>query len=148
MYAENARRQKRKKHEVDYTGSGHASPSPTHHDGDVHDETMTSAERAYEEAGLEMIPGRGEGSKNNNNNNKRAKGNNHKERKPKPISSVFVTGLPLDTDIEEMGEFFKKGGVFMEDDGGKSALFNNIKQEMRYWDGFTDIFFALIFVIS
>ncbi|KAF9335531.1 hypothetical protein BG006_011302 [Podila minutissima] len=131
VYAENARRQKRKKHEVEYTGSGHASPSSAHPDGDVHDETMTSAERAYEEAGLEMIPGRGEGSKNNNNNNKRAKGNNHKERKPKPISSVFVTGLPLDTDIEEMGEFFKKGGVFMEDDGGNPRIKLYTNQEGR-----------------
>lgn len=70
-----------------------------------------------------MIPGRGEGSNKNNNNNgnnKRVKGN--KERKPKPISSVFITGLPLDTDVEEMGEFFKKGGVFMEDDSGKAHM--------------------------
>ncbi|KAG0029351.1 hypothetical protein BGZ81_003869 [Podila clonocystis] len=92
---------------------------------------MTSAERAYEEAGLEMIPGRGEGSKNNNNNNKRAKGSNHKERKPKPISSVFVAGLPLDTDIEEMGEFFKKGGVFMEDDTGNPRIKLYTNQEGR-----------------
>ncbi|KAG0333540.1 hypothetical protein BG000_009084 [Podila horticola] len=134
VYAENARRQKRKKHEVDYTGSGHASPSSSsHQDGDDHDDTISSAERAYEEAGLEMIPGRGEGSKNNNGNsngNKRAKGNN-KERKPKPISSVFVMGLPLDTDIEEMGEFFKKGGVFMEDDSGNPRIKMYTNQEGR-----------------
>lgn len=83
-----------------------------------------------------MIPGRGEGSKNNNSNsngNKRAKGNN-KERKPKPISSVFVMGLPLDTDIEEMGEFFKKGGVFMEDDSGKLLLYIYILQGLREAD--------------
>ncbi|KAF9371056.1 hypothetical protein CPB97_002268, partial [Podila verticillata] len=85
------------------------------------------------EAGLETIPGRGEGSnKNNNNNNgnsKRVKGN--KERKPKPISSVFVTGLPLDTDVEEMGEFFKKGGVFMEDDSGNPRIKLYTNQEGR-----------------
>ncbi|KFH72077.1 hypothetical protein MVEG_02370 [Podila verticillata NRRL 6337] len=131
VYAENARRQKRKKNEVDYTGSGHGSPSLE--GDDDQDATLSSAERAYEEAGLGMIPGRGEGSnKNNNNNNgnnKRAKGN--KERKPKPISSVFVTGLPLDTDVEEMGEFFKKGGVFMEDDGGNPRIKLYSNQEGR-----------------
>lgn len=70
--------------------------------------------------GLASIPGQSDGSSNNKYANKKQKQSKGKgERKPKPISSVFVTGLPLDTDLEEVMDVFKKGGVFMEDENGK-----------------------------
>ncbi|KAG0230196.1 hypothetical protein BGW42_001115 [Actinomortierella wolfii] len=70
------------------------------------------------------LPGAGEGSKYiNRNKNKRAKNNQGpKERKPKPITSVFVTGLPPDADLDEIVDVFKKGGVFMEDDNGQPKI--------------------------
>jgi len=68
---------------------------------------------------LEAITGKDPGDKKYQI--KKPKHNANKtERKPKPITSVFVTGLPLDTDLEEVMEVFKKGGVFMEDENGKS----------------------------
>ncbi|KAF9969852.1 hypothetical protein BGZ73_007617 [Actinomortierella ambigua] len=69
------------------------------------------------------LPGAGEGSKyNNKNKNKRAKNNGPKERKPKPVTSVFVTGLPPDADLDEVADMFKKGGVFMDDDEGQPRI--------------------------
>ncbi|KAF9423608.1 hypothetical protein BGZ94_008247 [Podila epigama] len=121
VYAENAKRQKRKhsEEEGDYDNNNKPFSSTVEVDP-TNDTTISHEDRAYEEAGLEMIPGRGEGKKFNN---KRAKANHApKERKPRPISSVFVTGLPLDTEIEEVVEFFKKGGVFMEDDNGNPRI--------------------------
>lgn len=42
-----------------------------------------------------------------------------KKSKPEPKlkknTAVYVTGLPLDTNIEEIAEYFKKGGVFVID---------------------------------
>ncbi|KAF9179586.1 hypothetical protein BGZ51_009849 [Haplosporangium sp. Z 767] len=115
VYAENEKRQKRKKNEIDYTGSS------------AHNYDSTNAGEAELDdgsgfpPGLESIPGRGEGS---NKYNKKQKGNHHGkgERKPKPISSVFVTGLPLDAELEEVMEVFKKGGVFMEDENEKPRI--------------------------
>ena len=41
------------------------------------------------------------------------------KREPK-ITSVYVTGIPLDTTIDEMKQVFSKCGVIMEDlDSGK-----------------------------
>ncbi|KAG0002950.1 hypothetical protein BGZ80_003503 [Entomortierella chlamydospora] len=120
VFAENAKRQKRKKKEIDYTGStlsgsnagGDSSISGEHGDGDEFSDFPP---------GLESIPGRGEGSAKQN---KRQKGNQHGkgERKPKPITSVFVTGLPIDTDIDEVVSVFKKGGVFLEDEKGNPKI--------------------------
>ncbi|KAF8938601.1 hypothetical protein EDD21DRAFT_380503 [Dissophora ornata] len=120
VYAENqARRHKRKKNEIDYTGASHAKNDPTPAEQKVGDE-----EEFDLSSGLESIPGRGEGSNNNKQNNKRQKGNGggKGERKPKPISSVFVTGLPFDTDVDEIVDVFKKGGVFMEDEKGTPKI--------------------------
>ncbi|KAI7821864.1 hypothetical protein BC939DRAFT_454716 [Gamsiella multidivaricata] len=113
VYAENARRQKRKKNDIDYTGSN-ATSLPVDHIGEDIDGSDFPP-------GLESIPGRGEGS---DKQNKRQKHNNNNkgERKPKPISSVFVTGLPLDTDVDEVVDVFKKGGVFMEDEKGNPKI--------------------------
>ncbi|KAF9438037.1 hypothetical protein BGZ76_010086 [Entomortierella beljakovae] len=102
VYAENSKRQKRKKSGgQDGLGSG--------------DDTIELP------AELESILGRDEGP---TKQNKKQKGNHNAkgERKPKPISSVFVTGLPIDTDIEEVAETFKKGGVFMEDEKGAPKI--------------------------
>ncbi|KAG9320238.1 hypothetical protein KVV02_005859 [Mortierella alpina] len=115
VYAENERRQKRKKN-----GSGQedidnvlaaASAATTA-------ATAASLDDSLEfPPGIESIPGRGEGSNKYNNDraNKKQK-HGKEERKPKPITSVFVMGLPLDTDVDEVAEVFKKGGVFMEDE--------------------------------
>ncbi|KAG0213657.1 hypothetical protein BGX28_003810 [Mortierella sp. GBA30] len=114
VYAENERRQKRKKNSNERENIddmlAEAVATADNHDG-------TSGFPP----GLESIPGRGEGS---NKFNKKQKGNQHGkgERKPKPITSVFVTGLPLDTEIEEVMEVFKKGGVFMEDENEKPRI--------------------------
>ncbi|CAO3564985.1 unnamed protein product [Mortierella alpina] len=110
VYAENERRQKRKKN-----GNGQE---------DI-DNVLAAASAATTAAaaagfdgtsefpsGIESIPGRGEGSNKSNKKQKHGK----EERKPKPITSVFVMGLPLDTDVDEVAEVFKKGGVFMEDE--------------------------------
>ncbi|KAF8975256.1 hypothetical protein BGZ46_009300, partial [Entomortierella lignicola] len=107
VYAENERRKKRKK-EIDYTG---ADSNSGIHDDDGDD-------LADFPPGLESIPGRGEGSVKQNKKQKGNKG----ERKPKPISSVFVTGLPVDTDIDEVASVFKKGGVFLEDEKGNPKI--------------------------
>lgn len=110
VHNENVKRQKRKKNEIDYTG---ASTTQV----DIGDEDFDLDLIP----GLESIPGRGEGS---DKPNKRQRGNHGKnnnqkgERKPKPISSVFVTGLPVDVDADEIVDVFKKGGVLMEDESG------------------------------
>ncbi|KAG0242101.1 hypothetical protein B0O80DRAFT_425904 [Mortierella sp. GBAus27b] len=112
VYSENSRRQKRKKHEIDYTG---ATTIPGQ--GDIGEDDLDFDLPP----GLESIPGIGEGS---NKPNKRQRGNNNKkgERKPKPISSVFVTGLPFDVDVDEIVDVFKKGGVFLEDEKGQPKI--------------------------
>ncbi|KAF9585220.1 hypothetical protein BGW38_003361 [Lunasporangiospora selenospora] len=81
VLAENNKRQKRKKNEIDYTGSSGTYDNP-----------------------------------------KKQRGGPHKERKPKPNTSVFVSGLPLDATLEEMMEVFKKGGVFMEDENEQPRI--------------------------
>ncbi|CAO3663100.1 unnamed protein product [Umbelopsis vinacea] len=43
--------------------------------------------------------------------NKRQK----RDTKPKPVKAVYVTGIPLDTTVEEVKEVFTKCGVIMED---------------------------------
>ncbi|KAF9570523.1 hypothetical protein EC968_001745 [Mortierella alpina] len=119
VYAENERRQKRKKN-----GSGQE---------DI-DNVLAAANAATTAAaaagldgtsefppGIDSIPGRGEGSNKYNKSNKKQK-HGKEERKPKPITSVFVMGLPLDTDVDEVAEVFKKGGVFMEDENEKPRI--------------------------
>ncbi|KAF9919620.1 hypothetical protein FBU30_010731 [Linnemannia zychae] len=106
VYAENARRQKRKNDNID---------DNYHHNGAEDDDQDDDFP-----PGLASIPGQSDGGKYANKKQKQPKGKG--ERKPKPISSVFVTGLPLDTDIEEMMDVFKKGGVFMEDENEKPRI--------------------------
>ncbi|KAF9933785.1 hypothetical protein BGZ65_004002 [Modicella reniformis] len=113
VYSENARRQKRKTKDIDYTGASTIGQSNSTEELDLDDMDFPP--------GLESIPGRGEGSIKQS---KRQKGNNNQkgERKPRPISSVFVTGLPIDVEVDEIVDVFKKGGVFMEDENGNPKI--------------------------
>ncbi|GAB5587542.1 hypothetical protein Unana1_02442 [Umbelopsis nana] len=38
-----------------------------------------------------------------------------RDMKPRPVKAVYVTGIPLDTTVDEMKEVFTKCGVIMED---------------------------------
>ncbi|KAG0282548.1 hypothetical protein BGZ96_000366 [Linnemannia gamsii] len=135
VYAENARRQKRKNDNTDEiyhsaanaaasnAGSHYSNNSSNNGDDDEeeHDEDRGDAHEILGlddyPPGLASIPGQSDGPSNNKYANKKQKQPKGKgERKPKPISSVFVTGLPLDTDLDEVVDVFKKGGVFMEDE--------------------------------
>ncbi|KAF9288603.1 hypothetical protein BGZ68_010903 [Mortierella alpina] len=121
VYAENERRQKRKKN-----GNGQEDIDNVLAAADAATTAATAAGldgTSEFPPGIESIPGRGEGSNkyNNNKSNKKQK-HGKEERKPKPITSVFVMGLPLDTDVDEVAEVFKKGGVFMEDENEKPRI--------------------------
>lgn len=135
MYAENARRQKRKNDNTDdiYHGTGATKKTAgSHYNNNFNDDDEDEEEQDEDRGdaheilgvddyppGLASIPGQSDGSNNKYANKKQKQPKGKGERKPKPISSVFVTGLPLDTDLEEVMEVFKKGGVFMEDENGK-----------------------------
>ncbi|KAK0524528.1 hypothetical protein OC834_005499 [Tilletia horrida] len=56
-------------------------------------------------------------------------------RAPKPVSSVYVSNLPLDATQEELASVFSRYGVLLEDDSGSAA--NRIK---LYRDSATDMF--------
>ncbi|KAK3807943.1 MAG: hypothetical protein J3R72DRAFT_99007 [Linnemannia gamsii] len=134
VYAENARRQKRKKDSTeDIYHSGASHPISHHYNnddeeeeqdedrGDAHEILGLAGESDFP-PGLASIPGQSDGSGNNYANKKQKQPKGKQERKPKPISSVFVTGLPLDTDLEEVMDVFKKGGVFMEDENEQPRI--------------------------
>ncbi|KAF9166084.1 hypothetical protein DFQ26_008754 [Actinomortierella ambigua] len=118
VFAENKKRQHQ-----DMTGDeAYGNYDEEEKDDDDEDDEVSIHEADL--IAMANLPGAGEGSKYNNNNknkNKRAK-NAPKERKPKPVTSVFVTGLPPDADLEEMVDMFKKGGVFMDDDDGQPRI--------------------------
>ncbi|KAF8931658.1 hypothetical protein BGZ47_011738 [Haplosporangium gracile] len=142
VYAENARRQKRKNdstNDIYHHNAGTAAvtknagfhySSNNHDDDDDEEEQDEDRGDAHEILGLDdhyppglaSIPGQTDGSNNRYANKKQKQPKGKSERKPKPISSVFVTGLPLDTDLEEMMDVFKKGGVFMEDENEKPRI--------------------------
>ncbi|KAF9124155.1 hypothetical protein BGW39_008411 [Mortierella sp. 14UC] len=139
VYAENARRQKRKKDDTEdvyHSGASHNHYKNSINNGDVSDEEEQDEDRgdAHEilglaggaesdfPPGLASIPGQSDGTNNKYANKKQKQPKGKQERKPKPISSVFVTGLPLDTDLEEIMDVFKKGGVFMEDENEKPRI--------------------------
>ncbi|KAF9149421.1 hypothetical protein BG015_008796 [Linnemannia schmuckeri] len=142
VYAENARRQKRKNDSTNdiyhyNTGAAAATNNAGSHynsnnNDDDDDEEEQDEDRGdaheilglndYYPPGLASIPGQSDGSNNRYANKKQKQPKGKGERKPKPISSVFVTGLPLDTDLEEMMDVFKKGGVFMEDENEKPRI--------------------------
>lgn len=136
MYAENARRQKRKNENTDdiYHGAGVATNTAgsNYNNNNIIDDDDDDEEQDEDKGdaheilglgdyppGLASIPGQSDGSNNKYANKKQKQPKGKGERKPKPISSVFVTGLPLDTDLEEVMDVFKKGGVFMEDENGR-----------------------------
>ncbi|ORZ27874.1 hypothetical protein BCR41DRAFT_299494 [Lobosporangium transversale] len=109
IYAENSKRNKSKRKDYDNDNNSTAEQDDN---GEEHVAEFLSE--------IESMHG-GKNNRFNKQNNKRQKNNNNpqeRERKPKPISSVFVTGLPFDTDVEEVADVFKKGGVFMEDEKG------------------------------
>ncbi|KAF9896325.1 hypothetical protein BX616_007678, partial [Lobosporangium transversale] len=109
VYAENSKRNKSKRKDYDNDNNSTAEQDDN---GEEHVAEFLSE--------IESMHG-GKNNRFNKQNNKRQKNNNNpqeRERKPKPISSVFVTGLPFDTDVEEVADVFKKGGVFMEDEKG------------------------------
>ncbi|TKY90826.1 hypothetical protein EX895_000824 [Sporisorium graminicola] len=43
-------------------------------------------------------------------------------KKPKPITSLYVTGLPLDATAEEIARVFSRYGVLLEDDQGQPRI--------------------------
>lgn len=43
-------------------------------------------------------------------------------KKPKPITSLYVTGLPLDATADEIARVFSRYGVLLEDDNGKPRI--------------------------
>ncbi|KAG9063561.1 hypothetical protein KI688_004446 [Linnemannia hyalina] len=138
VYAENARRQKRKNDNTDdiYHGAGATTKTAgSHHNNTTNDDDDDEEEQDEDRGdaheilglndyppGLASIPGQSDGSDNKYANKKQKQPKGKGERKPKPISSVFVTGLPLDTDLEEVMDVFKKGGVFMEDENEKPRI--------------------------
>ncbi|KAG0059908.1 hypothetical protein BGZ89_012711 [Linnemannia elongata] len=138
VYAENARRQKRKNDNTDdiYHGTGATKKTTgSHYNSNFNDDDEDEEEQDEDRGdaheilgvddyppGLASIPGQSDGSNNKYANKKQKQPKGKGERKPKPISSVFVTGLPLDTDLEEVMEVFKKGGVFMEDENEKPRI--------------------------
>ncbi|KAG0272559.1 hypothetical protein BGZ95_011686 [Linnemannia exigua] len=135
VYAENARRQKRKKDDTEdiyHSGTSHPISHSYNNDdeeeeqdedrGDAHEILGLAGRESDFPPGLASIPGQSDGSGNKYANKKQKQPKGKQERKPKPISSVFVTGLPLDTDLEEMMDVFKKGGVFMEDENEKPRI--------------------------
>ncbi|KAG0324923.1 hypothetical protein BGZ99_001282 [Dissophora globulifera] len=131
VYAENqARRHKRKKDEIDYTGAsadtrqGQESGSRVYsNDDDEGDEDGAAFEMPADlESALERAGGPKAAKSNKKQKGNGAGGAGKGERKPKPISSVFVTGLPFDTDVDEVVDVFKKGGVFMEDENGNPKI--------------------------
>ncbi|KAF9101821.1 hypothetical protein BGX29_005238 [Mortierella sp. GBA35] len=124
VYAENARRQKRKQDDPHGLYSG-ANYNKGDNDEEEADEDRGDAHLLGESdfpPGLASIPGQSDGTNNYANKKQKQPKGGKGERKPKPISSVFVTGLPLDTDLEEVIEVFKKGGVFMEDENEKPRI--------------------------
>lgn len=49
--------------------------------------------------------------------------------KPRPVKAVYVTGIPLDTTVDEMKEVFTKCGVIMEDISTGEPKIKLYKQE-------------------
>ncbi|EST06532.1 RNA recognition motif domain protein [Kalmanozyma brasiliensis GHG001] len=43
-------------------------------------------------------------------------------KKPKPITSLYVTGLPLDATVDEIARVFSRYGVLLEDDSGNPRI--------------------------
>ncbi|GJJ78511.1 HIV Tat-specific factor 1 [Entomortierella parvispora] len=112
VYVENERRRKRQ-NEDNYASSSHSEQI-------LEDDALEGEFEEFQDS-LEAITRKDPSDKRYQI--KKSKPNPNKtERKPKPISSVFVTGLPLDTDLEEVMEVFKKGGVFMEDESEKPRI--------------------------
>ncbi|SAM60707.1 related to Splicing factor U2AF-associated protein 2 [Ustilago bromivora] len=54
-------------------------------------------------------------------------------KKPKPITSLYITGLPLDATQEEIARVFSRYGVLLEDDEGKPRV-------KMYYDERTGVF--------
>ncbi|GAC99344.1 potential spliceosome factor [Pseudozyma hubeiensis SY62] len=54
-------------------------------------------------------------------------------KKPKPITSLYVTGLPLDASSDEIARVFSRYGVLLEDDSGKPRI-------KMYYDDRTGMF--------
>ncbi|KAG0043461.1 hypothetical protein BGZ83_011391 [Gryganskiella cystojenkinii] len=115
VYAENEKRLKRTNEEMDDAGTNTYSEQQA-----LRDEALEGELEEFQES-LESITSKTGSDKRFQN--KKPKNNSSKlERKPKPITSVFITGLPLDTDLEEVMDVFKKGGVFMEDENEKPRI--------------------------
>ncbi|CBQ68013.1 related to Splicing factor U2AF-associated protein 2 [Sporisorium reilianum SRZ2] len=43
-------------------------------------------------------------------------------KKPKPVTSLYVTGLPLDASVDEIARVFSRYGVLLEDDQGQPRI--------------------------
>ncbi len=43
-------------------------------------------------------------------------------KKPKPITSLYITGLPLDATADEVARVFSRYGVLLEDDSGNPRI--------------------------
>lgn len=54
--------------------------------------------------------------------NKKLRGGERPPRAPRPVTSVFVTGLPLDATVEEIADVFGRYGVLLEDDAGAPRI--------------------------
>lgn len=54
-------------------------------------------------------------------------------KKPKPITSLYITGLPLDATPDEIARVFSRYGVLLEDDQGKPRV-------KMYYDEKTEMF--------
>lgn len=53
---------------------------------------------------------------------KRKQPDEHEQRRPRPVTAVYVTKLPLDATTEEVAAVFSRYGVLLEDDNGKPRI--------------------------
>lgn len=60
---------------------------------------------------------------------KRPKKKKDKNAPAKPNSSVFITGLPLDTKVEEVIEYFNKCGIIKKDEETRKYYTNQYHNE-------------------
>ncbi|KIS72183.1 U2 snRNP complex subunit CUS2 [Mycosarcoma maydis] len=56
-------------------------------------------------------------------------------RKPKPITSLYVTGLPLDATSDEIARVFQRYGVLLEDDQGRPRVKMYYDDKTRMFKG-------------
>lgn len=58
-------------------------------------------------------------------NSKKTKASDEQKRanaKPRPVASVFISGLPHDTSVPELADVFSRYGVLLEDEPGKPRV--------------------------